>query len=240
MLVRVQHATARDLEHAHPPSKFFRDCCCWNHFWSKQCMLYGAQTTDFYMHKYLLFLPIMPYSTIVLASQLFASLVCHTDISRCVLASYETNLSPEEWQLVGGRLGDLVAVFSQVLTCAMSPANMHAMHVLVLSGRLLAMVLIGDTKQAISEGKSGLVETRVTGQAATVLMQSGDQKVVGGAICHQQWKAFQSRTFLSLFLPSHTTYSPPCCSFKCKSVNSNKHYKLPSASHMVSDTSACR
>ena len=40
--------------------------------------------------------------------------------------------------------------------------------------------------------------------------------------------------------PSHTTYSPPCCSFKCKSVNSNKHYKLPSASHMVSDTSACR
>ena len=71
---------------------------------------------------------------------------------------------------MGGRLGDLVAVFSQVSTCAMSPANMHAMHVLVLSGRLLAMVLIGDAKQAISEGKSGLVETRVTGQAATVLM----------------------------------------------------------------------
>ena len=71
---------------------------------------------------------------------------------------------------MGGRLGDLVAVFSQVSTCAMSPTNMHAMHVLVLSGCLLAMVLIGDAKQAISEGKSGLVETRVTGLAATVLM----------------------------------------------------------------------
>ena len=47
----------------------------------------------------------------------------------------------------------------------MSPANMHTVHVLDLSGCLLAMVLIGSAKQAISEGKSGVVETRVTGLA---------------------------------------------------------------------------
>ena len=35
---------------------------------------------------------------------------------------------------------------------------------------LLATVLIGSAKQAISEGKSGLVETRVTGPAAMALM----------------------------------------------------------------------
>ena len=51
----------------------------------------------------------------------------------------------------------------------------------------------------------------------------------------QIWMELYNIT-LPLFIFPHATYSPPCSSFKCESI---KHYKLPSASHMVSDSSAC-
>ena len=70
--------------------------------------------------------------------------------------------------VVGGRktqrsVYSLLASFNMChVTC-----QLHAMHVFK---RSKAMVLIGDAKQAISEGKSGLVETRVAGPATTALM----------------------------------------------------------------------
>ena len=68
-------------------------------------------------------------------------------------------------KLLGGRLErvffTLFAAISQVSTC----------HLCALRGHHGAMALIGDTKQATGEGKSGPVETKLTGPAAMTLVQ---------------------------------------------------------------------
>ena len=114
-------------------------------------MLLGGQTTEFYMHEHLPFLPVAPYST------------AWFRLSDRSLISQATPFADRSVKL----LEDSVfrTVRSHLVLCYnMSPRCVRAMGVC----RALAY-FTGDAKQAMGEGKSGPVETGLTGPVATAL-----------------------------------------------------------------------
>ena len=113
-------------------------------------MLLGSQTTEFYMHEYLPFFPSVLYSTawFWLPNRLLISQATPFADVRLVACL-------EEWKVVGR--------FFLQPSFNMSPRCVHAM------GTHRALALFGDAKQAMGEGKSGLVETRLTGLVAMAL-----------------------------------------------------------------------
>ena len=121
-------------------------------------MLIGGQTTEFHMNA---ILPIASYTNgvgfpILFAyrpkATLFAGEACETNRS---LVRTESSLEDSRNSSVA-----LFAAISQVSTWCPC-ASGHCV------GVRQAMALVGDAMQATSEGKSGPVETRLTGPAAT-------------------------------------------------------------------------
>ena len=103
------------------------------------------------MHEHLPFLPVAPYST------------AWFRLSDRSLISQATQIVQLEERKIVGRLG---------LSHCSQPSRIMLQHVTTLCachGRLPSIGLFSDTKQAMGEGKSGPVETRLTGPVATAL-----------------------------------------------------------------------
>ena len=119
-------------------------------------MVLGGQSTEFYMHEHLPFLPVAPYSTA------WFWLSDRSLISQATpFADHSVGRMENCWKT---RSFALFAAL--VLCCNMSPHCVRAMGVVCR-----ALALFGDAKQAMGEGKSGPVETGLTGPVATALMK---------------------------------------------------------------------
>ena len=114
-------------------------------------MLLRGQMTEFYMHQHLPFLPVAPYSTGFSFPIVGYSHKPHPFVNHL-----------EEWKIVR-RLGLSHCSQPSRLCCNMSPRCVRAM------GVCWTLALFGDAKQALGEGKSGLVETRLTGPGTMTL-----------------------------------------------------------------------
>ena len=118
-------------------------------------MLLGGETTEFYMHEHLPFLPVAPYSTA------WFRLSDRSLISQATpFADRSVGRTENCWKTRSFAL--FAAISYYVATCH------HAVCV-PWHGRLPSIGLFGDAKQAMGEGKSGPVETGLTGPVATAL-----------------------------------------------------------------------
>ena len=114
-------------------------------------MMVSKTRRQFHMYEYLAFLPIVSYSTgfsrlfVYLETTPFADVACETNFSL-------RNSWKEDW----GEFFE--AIVSTYHLCACGPCV-----------SVCRATLIGDTKQVTSEGKSGPVETELTGLGATTL-----------------------------------------------------------------------
>ena len=116
-------------------------------------MLLGGQTTEFYMHEHQPFLPVAPYSTA------WFRLSGRSLISQATpFADRSFGRTENCWKTVFRTVRSHL-----VLCCNMSPRSVRTM------GVCRALALFGDAKQAMGEGKSGPVETGLTGPVATAL-----------------------------------------------------------------------
>ena len=147
-------------------------------------MFLGGQTTEFYMHDHLPFLPVASYSTawfqlsdcsLISQATPFAdrsvgrtencwktrSFALFAAISYYVATCHHASLVPRPFLYwAGGERGE----GRKGLGTKLSPRCVRAM------GVCRALTLFGDAKQAMGEGKSGPVETGLTGPVATVLL----------------------------------------------------------------------
>ena len=115
-----------------------------------------GQMTEFYMHQHLPFLPVAPY-TLVSAFLSFADLTSHT-LCRSFTWKNGNLLKDSGFGTVCSHLVLSFEIQSPCCVCVM--------------GICQALALFGDAKQAMGQGKSGPVETRLTGPAATALLCS--------------------------------------------------------------------
>ena len=112
-------------------------------------MLLGGQTTEFYMHEHLPFLPVAPYSTAWFQLNSDRSLISQAT----PFADRSVGRTENCWKNSVFR-----TVRSHLVLCCV-----RAM------GVCRALAQFGDAKQAMGEGKSGPVETGLTGPVATAL-----------------------------------------------------------------------
>ena len=152
MVVR-KHTTAKGVW-GHAPQKFWEfrgyEVASETISGPKRCFSKARRHAEFYMHEHLPFLPVAP---LVSAFWSFANLTSHI-----------LHRSLGERKIIG-RLSLSHSVRSHlVLCCNMSPRCVRAM------GICQALALLGDAKQAIGEGKSGPVETGLTGLTGLVAM----------------------------------------------------------------------
>ena len=132
--------------------------------WNLRAMtlLFRGQTTEFHMHKHLPFLPIASHKLV--------------SVSYCLLISQATPFTDEAcdtttwkmetcWKEDSEEFFALFAVILQVSTCHLCAWG-HCVSV------CWAMMLIGNAKQATGGGKSGVVETGLTGLVAMVLLSA--------------------------------------------------------------------
>ena len=126
----------------------------WGHFWVDTMV--SETRRQFHMYEYLAFLPTVSYSTGVSFPIVCLSCKLHPlQIWRVRLIFH--------LEIVGRKTGEsfftlFEAIVSTCHLCACGPCV-----------SVCQATLIGDTKQGASEGKSGLVETELTGLAATTL-----------------------------------------------------------------------
>ena len=124
-------------------------------FGSIRCFSEARQQVHMTLYKYLPFLPIVLYSTGF--SFLIVCLILQAmPETNCLLGRMESCW--KTWKSFYA----LFAAISQVSTCHLCPWG-------PCMGVRWAMVLIGNAKQATSEGKSGPVETGLTELVATTL-----------------------------------------------------------------------
>ena len=127
----------------------------------------AVQMTEFHKHEYLLFLPIVVCTALVLGSQL----LCRWKVVRLIVYFVQKLLGGR----LTGRLGDPFAPFA----CS-HLASFNMWHIAITGlpsqrvcwpcmGIQWALALICDAKDALSEGKSGPVETGLTGPASMAL-----------------------------------------------------------------------
>ena len=122
-------------------------------------MLLRGQTTEFYMHECLPFLFVALHSTVFGISIIHKSHKPHPSqmkFTRLIIRL-------EKWKVVGRLLKDSFALFAAI------SYQVSICHHAVCMDVFWALTPIGDAKQAMGEGKSGPVETRLMQLVATTI-----------------------------------------------------------------------
>ena len=132
----------------------------WDHF-RASTMLLGAQMTEFHMYEYLPFLPIASY---VSSFRSFANLASHTLRRWCSRDYHNRSL---------GRTDFFRTVRSHLASFNMSPVCWEPC---VGVRWAMPMALTGDAKQATGEGKSGPVETGLTGPVSEWILYPSEYR----------------------------------------------------------------
>ena len=158
MVCVCKHTLAREVW-GHAPQKIVEAMrLLLIQFWAKT-MLLGGQTTEFYTHKYLPFLPVSPNSSfpfaIISQATPFTDEACET--INCLLGRRESCCKTLK-RFFRTVCSHLILFFNRSPCCARA------------IGFCQALALFGNAMQAMGEGKSGPVEIGLTGPVATALI----------------------------------------------------------------------